>query len=268
MEFRGLILLLVKDQFDCLHLYKKKSKAVASIEQYKDYINKLEDQLGNALVKSYIVNLDDDIHRYLWCSNVWRPELSDKISPNHQKYINFLTENRKDIKFIGPYKGMSKNGLHLCNRGHEWRTQPIKIKKGEVCLKCQKRLKRVSNGEELVSAILEKNKIEFIREVNMERLGYEYKLRLDFVVCQNKIPLFAIEYNGIQHYKYLRSKYFGGYQGARELRKRDKGKREFCWKIGLPVIDIPYSESEEQVEKTVLFFLELFEINVTKDFDK
>lgn len=155
---------------------------------------------------------------------------------------------------------MRRKALHLCSRGHEWRIEPTKVKNGETCSKCEKKT-RESNGAKYITELLVAQGIEFIKEVPLSSFGHEHDLRLDFVICQNNYPLFVIEFNGVQHYKPIRNAYFGGYEGFKRRRLRDRIKRDYCWKIGLPVIDIPYSDTEEQIAGTLHYFLRLFELN-------
>lgn len=261
LKFKGQIIFFVKDHFGCIHLYKKNAKAPASLEQYKEYIQSLEKELGNSnLVKLFIVNKEENNRKYIWSSNVWRAGLNENISPNHQKYITFLEENRKDLLFIGPYKSMRTKSLHLCSHGHEWRIQPSKVKDGETCSKCKKKIWE-SHGAKYITELLVAHGIEFIKEVPLSSFGHEQDLRLDFVVCKNNYPVFVIEFHGVQHYRPIRNAFFGGYEGFRKRKIRDKIKRDFCWEIGLPVIDIPYSDTEEQIDGTLHYFLCLFELN-------
>lgn len=259
INFRGKILFFARDHLNNIQLYKKQSKGVVTLEQYIEYIQLLEKQLGHRLIKSFVMNQDDKKRKYIWCSKVWRTDLNERISPNHQKYITFLEEKRKDVIFIGPYKSMRTRGLHLCNYGHEWLIQPIKVKNGETCPKCKKKF-RESKGAKYITELLVQNEIEFIKEVSLTHFGHKDDLRLDFLICQNNHPLFVIEFNGIQHYKALKSKFFSGYKGWKERRLRDWKKRNHCWKIGLPVVDIPYTETEEQIQETIYYFLNLFEL--------
>ena len=137
MKINGKIIFFVEDQYNCIHFYKKKSKSPAEIEKFQNYIDVLKKEIGKNLIKAYI--FDQDEQKYIWCSSLWRTNLNDKISPNHLKYINYLTENRSEIKFIGPYKSMRTKGLLLCAYGHEWLIQPIKLKEGALCPFCQKK---------------------------------------------------------------------------------------------------------------------------------
>ncbi|MGX5705874.1 DUF2726 domain-containing protein [Bacillus cereus] len=260
MVFRGKIILLVKDNYGCIHFYKKKSREPAELTQYKKYLQKLENKKDIQLIQSYVINKENGGSKYVWCSNIIRKEIDENISPNHQKYIDYLAKNRSDITFIGPYKSMRTKGVHVCFRGHEWKVAPIKIKKdGENCPTCSRSYKE-SYGAEFITHFLIKNDIVFIKELSLKKLGFEYDYRMDFVVCQGKYPLFVIEYNGIQHYKYMKSEYFGGFKGSRKRMLRDKIKRNFCWGIGLPVVDIPYSETNNQIEETIIYFLKLYEL--------
>lgn len=258
MEFKGKIIFFVKDDVGCIHMYKKNSKGTALLEQYLEYIELLEKELKHRLLKSFVVSCVPDL-KYVWSSLVWRTDLNESVSPNHQKYITFLEDNRDDVKFIGPYKSMRTKSLHLCYRGHEWKIQPLKVKQGESCPNCKKTY-RESNGAKLITEILVSNKIEFIKEVPLTRFGHERELRLDFLICQNNYPLFAIEFNGVQHFKTMKSDFFGGYEGSRKRKSRDRIKRNYCWKIGLPIIDIPYNDTDQQIEETVIYFLSLFEL--------
>lgn len=255
--FKGQILFLAKDQFNAVHLYKKKSRDSAMLHTYIEYIQHMQKELGERLVKAYVVNLET--RKYMWCSNVWRTDLNEKPSFHHQKYLDYLSTKREDVRFIGSYKAMRTKGLHVCWRGHEWETQPIKVKNGEKCPRCKNKNKE-SNGAKYITDLLIESGVEFRKEVSLKRFGYDRDLRLDFVVYQNNYPLFAIEYNGIQHYRRMRSAYFGGYKRSWESKQRDRLKRRHCWKIGLPVIDIPYSETNSQIKETVMYFLSLFDI--------
>ncbi|KZE67946.1 hypothetical protein AWM68_17390 [Fictibacillus phosphorivorans] len=258
MKFKGLILLLIRDSKGIVHHQKKRSQHPAELEQYLQYINTIEKQLGDRLIKSFVINLEDP-KRYVWSSYTWRKDVNNKISPNHQKYIDYLSENKKGFMFIGPYKSMRTKGLHLCPKGHEWNIQPIQVKEGVSCPKCKMKGKE-SNGAKFITNFLTSNKVEFIKEVPIDRFGFSENYRMDFLICKNNHPLFFIEFNGVQHYKLIRNDFFGSYKGFKERNSRDRYKRDCCWKIGIPVIDIPYTETEEQMGETIIYFLKLFEI--------
>lgn len=262
MEFKGKVIMLLKDRYGCIHLQKKKSKGTNSLETYTEYLASISESDYFKLIKSYVINSESS--NYVWSSSVWRTNLNKEVSAYHQKYLKFLEDNRKDIMFIGPYKSKKTKGLHLCSRGHEWMVKPLDVTNGATCPKCKGK-NTESKKAKFITDLLENNNIEFIKEVSLKRFGYENELRLDFVICNNNFPLFAIEFNGVQHYRTIRNKFFGGRDGAKQRRIRDRKKRRFCWEIGLPVIDIPYDESEEQIEDTVSYFLHLFELVIREE---
>ncbi len=257
MKFHGQVIILYKDHYDSLGFFKKNSTGAFELKSYINQIDLIKKKLGRRFLKAYIINKDNS-KEYIWSSYIWREDLNTEISRNHQKYITYLTDNRPDVTFIGPYKSMRTRGMHLCHKGHEWFIQPIKVKNGETFPRCEN--KNGSNGEKYITELLSSLKIEFIRELSLKRFGHKQDLRLDFVILQNNYPLFVIEFNGIQHYRPLRSEFFGGYKGFKVRKKRDWIKRTHCWKIGLPVVDIPYSETEEQIRETILYFLNLYEL--------
>ncbi|CAM4023253.1 DUF2726 domain-containing protein [Lederbergia lenta] len=243
-----------------MHLIKRKTVSAAPFENYINFIQSLKKRWKNKFIKAYIIDCDKILKPYVWSTGNHITEQSEKTSPNHQKYLDFLEKNRKDIAFIGRYKAMRTKGMHLCTRGHEWFIQPIKVKNGETCPKCKRKSKE-SHGANLITDLLEEKKIQFVKEMCLDRLGSEKRLYLDFLVCKNHYPLFAIEFNGKQHYSPLRNEFFGGPKGFAERKKRDWIKRKTCWNIGLPVVDIPYTESKEQIQETMDYFLDLFEVN-------
>lgn len=48
-------------------------------------------------------------------------------------------------------------------------------------------------GAKFITNLLASKNIEFVKEVSLKSFSYDRDLRLDFLICQNKIPLFVIE---------------------------------------------------------------------------
>ncbi|TCI42989.1 DUF2726 domain-containing protein [Exiguobacterium sp. SH1S1] len=128
---------------------------------------------------------------------------------------------------------------------------------GKKCPKC-KILTRESKGSKYITELLSLNNVEFVKEVSMKNLGYEGERRLDFLVVDNNLPMFAIEFHGIQHYKKIRNSFFGGIEGHRSRVERDRIKKGQCWNSGIPLIEIPYTESEDEIRYTVEYFLNVY----------
>ena len=55
LEFKGKIIFIVKDQYDCFHLHKKKAQSSNPLEKYINYVLSLEKQEGKKLIKSLIL---------------------------------------------------------------------------------------------------------------------------------------------------------------------------------------------------------------------
>jgi hypothetical protein len=56
MVFRGIIILLVKDSYDCIHfLKKKKFSGPAELKQYKEYLQNFEKNKDIQLIQSYVI---------------------------------------------------------------------------------------------------------------------------------------------------------------------------------------------------------------------
>jgi hypothetical protein len=72
-----------------------------------------------------------------------------------------------------------------------------------------------------------------------------YNLELD---CYNADLRLAVEYNGVQHYKY--TPYFHRNKDAFTNQKyRDEMKRERCKTHGIHLIEVPYTIPKEKIEK-------------------
>lgn len=257
MEFYGCVICITYERKK-LKFFKKKSKNPATLETYIKYIEHLKEEYGEALAKVYIVKTEDVIE-YVWCSETWRDNLNKVISPNHQKYLDFLQEHRSDLTFIGPYRRKRSKDLHLCKFGHEWNAAPIDIMKGATCPYCARK-NRESNGAKLITELLANRNIEFIKEVSLKRFSFDRDLRFDFLICKNNFPLFAIEYHGIQHYKNLKSKHFGGPRAFKDRKERDSAKKAIAEQNGLPILEIPYTFTDEQIEVEIHKYLKLFEL--------
>lgn len=74
--------------------------------------------------------------------------------------------------------------------------------------------------------------------------------------CYNDELKLAVEYNGIQHYKF--SPYFHRTRDAFQNQKyRDYLKRQLCEKNGITLIEVPYTIQIKDIEKYLLKQIEL-----------
>lgn len=140
---------------------------------------------------------------------------------------------------LGEYKGNKVKIEMIHNKcGHTWFVSPNTfISNGNRCPKCKN-----SKGEELVSSILTKYNINYIREYIFDDCVNIKHLRFDFYIPTMNI---CIEYNGRQHYEIVNA--FGGAAEFEKVQTRDKVKVEYCNTKGIKLIVIPYYSDIENV---------------------
>ena len=115
--------------------------------------------------------------------------------------------------------------------GYEFEVVPKVLLADVKCPKCIK-----SKGEWHIAKYLEDAGIQYKREYTLDGCVGKNgaKLRFDFMVVINgKLKL--IEYDGVQHFKDTRTRYFGN-----NVIARDMIKNKFCEDNGIPLLRIPY----------------------------
>lgn len=109
-----------------------------------------------------------------------------------------------------------------------------------------------SKGETIVKGILDKLNIpyEIEKKFNNLRVKGSY-LPYDFSIYDNKGNIILlIEYDGIQHFKEV--KYFGGAEKLKSQKRRDKLKNDYARGIGVTLLRLPYTLSQDNIEKEIL----------------
>lgn len=96
-----------------------------------------------------------------------------------------------------------------------------------------------SKGEELISNLLEKNNIKFIKQYDFENCIYPsgFKAKFDFAILNKDNSLsHLIEFDGKQHSEVV--EYFGGLKGFEERKERDNFKDSFCRENNIKLLRI------------------------------
>lgn len=110
-----------------------------------------------------------------------------------------------------------------------------------------------SYGEALIQEYLTANQIIFREQIKFKDLiGKDNRpLRYDFGIYKNNKLICLIEYNGKQHYKpSWSSKSISAKERFIKQKQNDEMKREYANKIGIPLIEIPYTvNSYKDIEK-------------------
>ena len=106
-----------------------------------------------------------------------------------------------------------------------------------------KKLSSESKGETLLRLSLEELNIKYEKEYlikdEIEGKNKNY-VRIDYRLFYNEKE-YWIEYNGMQHYKYIPFFEHEDDESFIKQRKRDQNVKEYCTKKGITLIEIPYT---------------------------
>lgn len=181
------------------------------------------------------------------CAN--RLEITDNL---FKKRVSELVG--EDYTFLEDYKD-SSTPIKVQHRecGFTYNIAPNNFFRGRRCPQCTS-----SKGEKLVESILKKNNFTFTPQDKFDECRNKLPLPFDFGVYDNDELIALIEYQGIQHYKPVD---FAGRgeewaQGSFErIQQNDNIKRKFCKENNIPLIEIHYSLTDEQVSDFLLLKL-------------
>lgn len=124
---------------------------------------------------------------------------------------------------------------------------PCKILNGHIascgCVKS-------SVAEIVIRDILHDLDVEFIPEYRFDDCCDKRPLPFDFYLPQlNRL----IEYNGQQHYKSV--ELFGGDEAYQLRIEHDRVKREYCKEHNIPLLDLPYSLTHQEIKEQIIDFI-------------
>ena len=132
----------------------------------------------------------------------------------------------------------------ICNRIHSVYGANLRSGKSTCCRNCIK-----SKQEEFIDYFLLNNNFSYKREVSFSDLvsSKGKKLRFDFIIYENNIPIIAIEYQGEQHYQAV--PHWGGEEALAIRKQNDQLKEQYCKDNQIKLITIPYWDKEIIEEK-------------------
>ena len=167
-----------------------------------------------------------------------RAQFSDSIEVVKGKV---LLAHGGAIEFVDEvYVNANTKAKFSCSIHGEWRTTTNKILVGRGCPRCNKS----SKGEIKIRAFLGNSEFDFSEQYSFKDCrGKKYPLLFDFAV-HIKNSLLLIEFQGGQHYKPI--KFFGGEDGFKLSKKRDKTKLDYCKKNGIPLLLIKFDDKNWQ----------------------
>ena len=98
----------------------------------------------------------------------------------------------------------------------------------------------MSKGEEKVIELLQKGRYKFEREKRFKDLKHGL-YRFDFYVVGSRAIPCVIEFNGAQHYQYVK-KFHNTRAEFEAAKERDRRKISYCLAHNIPLYIIPYWE--------------------------
>lgn len=151
-------------------------------------------------------------------------------------YQHVSSVDNGEYVILGDYvTALKKVQIQHLKCGNIYDVRPNDFKSGCRCPLCYE-----SKGENKIRVFLEKEGIQFKRELSFDNCVYKHKLRFDFGIYDNNGKITnLIEFDGKQHYE--PSEHFG-IQSFIETKSRDAIKDEFCKKKGIKLLRIPYWE--------------------------
>lgn len=156
-----------------------------------------------------------------------------------------LVHNHKYDYSRANYTGCLDKLTIVCPTHGEFEQVPHHHLSGNGCPGC-----RESSGEALISKILIKHSIRFVRQYTIPQVKYKYKY--DFY-----LPDFGllVEFHGEQHYK-LNSFFHKSEEDFTYQKERDMFKRELAKLVGVPLLVLSYKHKDkltaEQFEELLL----------------
>ncbi len=145
-------------------------------------------------------------------------------------------ERNGDLLPDGFVHGSAQKVWWKCKKGHEWESTIANRNYGFGCPYCY-----VSHLEKHTEKWLNRNNVSYKRQIKYDNLtGYGGgKLSYDFGILKEDKIVCLIECQGKQHYKV--STLFGGEEQFAKQQLHDELKKDYADKIGIPLIEIPYT---------------------------
>ncbi len=127
-----------------------------------------------------------------------------------------------------------------------WKTTPRTVKRGHWCPNCSTS-KMERKSRQIIQSLFNR-KFPTIRPQWLKNPYTNKCMHLDGF---NKNLRIAFEYNGKQHYKYVKF-FHRTYQEYFNLRYRDSVKRRLCRENGIILIVIPYTLTPDQIKQHIV----------------
>ena len=184
------------------------------------------------------------------CQECGFESISKSKVGNTETFINsarVVHGEKYDYSLVN-YKNNAELVTIMCPKHGEFEQRPGSHLRGSGCPQCQE-----SNGEKLVTSILESNGIDYLKQhkftdcTNLKKGRFCRKLPFDFYIPNQNT---CIEYDGRQHFEPIIG--LGGEEAFESQKRRDKIKNQYCKKNGIKLIRITYTMKKEEIEPYIL----------------
>lgn len=166
------------------------------------------------------------------CSQI---EVNLKITSTKEEFIekaNMIHFNKYDYSKVSYVNNAVKVRI-ICPKHGIFKQIPKIHLRGAGCPRCKE-----SKGETLISNLLDKNNIVYIRQFKIP--NQIYRFRYDFYLPDYNL---LIEFHGVQHYKPV--EIFGGVIGFKQTRFRDKFKYSLAIETNYKIVYFNYKDIEK-----------------------
>ena len=184
---------------------------------------------------NHFFTLSQDDMAKNWCQECNNKIQHKKITKddNYEKIEHIVSENKGSI-LTDIYYGLDIELPFCCENEHVWLEKPKNIMKNKWCQQCKGFF-----SERLCNIILEylfdKKFVKYRPDWLINKDGN--KMELDM---HNEELKLALEYNGIQHYRYI-DYYHKTKENFNKRKESDKIKVESCEKNKINLIVVPYT---------------------------
>lgn len=221
--------------------YKNNSNLILIDSDYNDNLQ-YSDEI---MIKIRCINCDYEFNKKL--GNLLRRELSCiKCFRNNKSVDQRLSDeevnkrlSKYNLKLVGDFINMHKKIELICPFNHIFERSLNHIIRGQAnCPECQNGSTYFTENicRKLMEYLFEK-KFEKVRNLKWLMNNDGYYLELDGYNAELNL---AYEYNGIQHYKYLKY-WHKTMESFDKIKQHDILKKELCIKNNIKLIVIPYT---------------------------
>ena len=174
-------------------------------------------------------------------------ETQNKINLIPNKMIDLTGQKFGYLTALTPFKNpddpKNETWWHCqCDCGKIYDVRSVSLRNGDTT-SCG--CKKISHGEEQIKTILIENQINFLHNIPYFKdliLPGGVIGRYDFILFNDDGPYRLIEYDGEQHFRSV--DFFGGEAGFKARQENDKIKDLYAKQHDLPLVRIPYTQTE------------------------